>query len=246
VIIENAWGSSLTLGNGRDTMALVFTKGPNAVHLTPANRTNFTTITLDWVPATAPTVTTSTVNPTAYCTGTAVSVPFTKGTGTFYNNNIWTAQLSDASGSFASPVSIGTLAGTSAGTINATIPAGAADGTAYRIRVVSSQPESIGSDNGADLTISNCTGIDENSNNSNMEILPNPSNGIVYLTAGSLTGDVATIEVYDAKGQKVYSEQSDTKKLNNKAIDLTAFPKGIYVMNVSDGNSTYSEKVVIK
>lgn len=98
------------------------------------------------------TITTGTITPSAYCAGAGISVPFTI-TGTFNAGNVFTAQLSDASGSFASPVSIGTLSGTTAGTISATIPAGTTAGTAYRVRVIASNPVITGAANTSDLTI---------------------------------------------------------------------------------------------
>lgn len=86
-------------------------------------------------------------------TGASVSVPFTS-VGTFNAGNIYTAQLSNAAGSFASPVSIGTVTSTTnSGTITATIPAGTVAGTGYRIRVVSSNPVVTGSNNTIDLTV---------------------------------------------------------------------------------------------
>lgn len=86
-------------------------------------------------------------------TGASVSVPFTS-VGTFNAGNIYTAQLSNAAGSFASPVSIGTVTSTAnSGTIAATIPAGTAAGTGYRIRVVSSNPVVTGTDNTVNLTV---------------------------------------------------------------------------------------------
>ena len=87
----------------------------------------------------------------SYCAGTPISVPFTA--ANFTAGNVFTAQLSNASGSFASPVSIGTLTGTSTGTIAGFLPANTVAGTGYRIRVVGSQPGTVGSDNGTDLTI---------------------------------------------------------------------------------------------
>jgi hypothetical protein len=80
-------------------------------------------------------------------------------TGTYAIGNIFTVQLSNATGSFAAPTLIGTLSGAGAegtnptGTINLSIAPGTASGTAYRIRVVSSDPAIIGADNGTDITI---------------------------------------------------------------------------------------------
>ncbi|NVO01326.1 MAG: T9SS type A sorting domain-containing protein [Bacteroidetes bacterium] len=67
-----------------------------------------------------------------------------------YSGNTYTAQLSDASGSFASPVNIGTLVSdANSGTINLIIPAGTPTGVAYQIRIISSSPHVIGSSTAA-------------------------------------------------------------------------------------------------
>ncbi len=102
-------------------------------------------------------LTTGTISGSPFCitndTGTIANVPFTLG-GTPNPGNIYTAQLSNASGSFATPVNIGTLSSVaSTGTISAIIPAGTPSGTGYRIRVICSDPSSIGTDNGVNLTI---------------------------------------------------------------------------------------------
>ncbi|MEI8202349.1 MAG: T9SS type A sorting domain-containing protein [Bacteroidota bacterium] len=138
-----------------DTVSVFFTKGPSPVTLSPADVTNFTGMSLTWTPATQNTTATSALASSSYCSGAAVSVAFTNaGTTTVYANNVWTAQLSDASGSFASPVTIGTLSGATVGAISATIPAGTTAGTGYRIRVIGTQPATTGTDNGTNLTIS--------------------------------------------------------------------------------------------
>jgi hypothetical protein len=91
---------------------------------------------------------------TTFCGGSNLSVAYTA-TGTYGAGNVFTVQLSSASGSFASPLSIGTLSSTSlTGTISATIPASnITGGTGYRIRVISSNPTITGSDNGTNLSV---------------------------------------------------------------------------------------------
>jgi YDG domain len=93
---------------------------------------------------------------TNFCSNTPINIPFTT-SETFNAGNIFTAQLSNATGSFTSPVSIGTLTGTNSGTIVATIPLSTTPGGNYRIRVVSSNNSIIGADNGVNLIINNCT-----------------------------------------------------------------------------------------
>ena len=92
------------------------------------------------------------------CTVTASgNVTFTS-TGTFSVGNTYTAQLSNASGSFATPVNIGTITSTAnSGTISVTIPGGTASGTGYMIRIVSDNPVVIGSNSAAFTITTSCT-----------------------------------------------------------------------------------------
>src|ERR1035437_40625 len=160
LFIETAWTATYIMYAGRDTASFAFTKGPSVATTTFPSVTNFSGASVTWTPtAITNTVTTSAVDPTTYAAGASVSVPFTlAGAATLYANNIWTAQLSDAAGSFTNPVAIGTVAtptvaGT--GTVSATIPSGTPNGTGYRIRVVGTAPGTIGTDNGSNITITN-------------------------------------------------------------------------------------------
>lgn len=91
--------------------------------------------------------------PAPYCTEATFLVNFSAA-GYYTGGNVFTAQLSDAAGSFASPVAIGTLNGSTAGDISVTIPLTTPNGSGYRIRVVSSDVATIGTDNGSDFAIS--------------------------------------------------------------------------------------------
>jgi autotransporter-associated beta strand protein len=106
------------------------------------------------------TITTGTVTGSPFCAGaTGINVPFTytpsvnfpNGTATF------TAQLSDAAGSFAAPTNLQSVTSNASGSqsINVTIPALTTTGTGYRIRVVSALPTVNGSDNGVNIAVSN-------------------------------------------------------------------------------------------
>ncbi|MCC7232571.1 MAG: proprotein convertase P-domain-containing protein [Bacteroidia bacterium] len=104
-------------------------------------------------------IVTQNVSASSYCAGSAVNVPFYTDAAA-NSGNVFTAQLSGSSGSFSSPVSIGTLAGTmTTGTIACVIPPGTTAGSGYRIRVVSSNPAVTGSDNGSNITIGPGPGI---------------------------------------------------------------------------------------
>lgn len=87
------------------------------------------------VPVTGPTIDITSITPAQVCAGSTVSVAFNT-SGTFNAGNQFTAQLSDAAGSFAAPIATATGAGSP---ITLTVPAGTATGT-YKVRVVSTSP----------------------------------------------------------------------------------------------------------
>lgn len=103
------------------------------------------------------TITPGNLNSTEYCAGSEFILPYTvSGSGLQAGNTI-TAQLSDASGSFANPIEIGFANSVTSGNISATIPGNIPGGTEYKIRLVSSLPLLAGSESSYSLTISNPT-----------------------------------------------------------------------------------------
>lgn len=93
--------------------------------------------------------------PTNLCAGSDLAVSYTT-SGSYESNNQFIVQISDISGDFANGQNIGSISSTTDGTIVATIPGSLAEGSGYRIRVVSSAPDITSADNGSDITI-NCT-----------------------------------------------------------------------------------------
>ena len=109
----------------------------------------------------APTLTLTSVQPSSVCAGATVSIQF-NASGSYGAGNTFTAQLSDLSGSFASPTILGS--GTSS-PISAVIPITLNSGT-YGIRVVSSNPIVVSDTQ--NLTITNIQSLRCNAN-------PNPA-----------------------------------------------------------------------
>lgn len=99
-----------------------------------------------------------------YCVGSPVSIDYTLGGGAWNSGNTFTAQLSDNTGSFTFPADIGTNVSQASGTISASVPVSSTEGTAYRVRVNSSNPALTGENNGADITINELRDITGNIN----------------------------------------------------------------------------------
>ena len=95
---------------------------------------------------------TSKISGNVFCAGSSVYVPYTL-LGNFNPTNNFIVQLSDSSGSFLSPDSLGYKATNLADSIKVQIPINTIGGSHYRIRVVSDGPIVKGTNNGMDLTI---------------------------------------------------------------------------------------------
>ncbi|MDQ1265138.1 MAG: hypothetical protein QG635_288 [Bacteroidota bacterium] len=96
-------------------------------------------------------------NPTSsnefvYCAGGAIAVTFTANM-TFNGGNVFTAQLSDASGNFSSPYSLGTLNATSGTNLLISGAMPSTTGSGYRVRIRSSNPVEDSEENDDDITI---------------------------------------------------------------------------------------------
>lgn len=87
------------------------------------------------------------------CKGDTMNIDFTA-SGTYNNGNVFTAQLSDAAGSFSYPTPIGTLSAVTSGTIHATLPSVLTSSANYKVRVVSSDYATVGATYAHAVTIS--------------------------------------------------------------------------------------------
>jgi PKD repeat protein len=97
-------------------------------------------------------ITTTDATPDQLCGGDALTVTYTI-EGIFKPDNKFTVQISDENGGFSKPIEIGSIQSITDGTINCTLPSDIMPSSLYRVRVVGSNPSTIGSDNGKDLTI---------------------------------------------------------------------------------------------
>jgi hypothetical protein len=89
---------------------------------------------------------------TNFCGGDSVYIPYGV-TNPFRSGNVFSVQLSNASGSFASPTVIGSRTATGAGLIGCRIPPATPTGSGYRLRLVSSLPSSTSLDNQLNISI---------------------------------------------------------------------------------------------
>jgi hypothetical protein len=88
------------------------------------------------------------------------------------------------------------------------------------------------------------TGLEPIHNKEETMLYPNPSDGLITISFGTDPVGQATIKVFSLQGNLVYSEvfQNTTKA----GIDLTAFPKGMYLIEGITNDTHYNGKVCLK
>ncbi len=87
----------------------------------------------------AQTITVSDPPGSPFCAGSSILVPFSV-SAPFDPSNFFTLEISDVSGSFASPTSVGTHISSTGASVFISLPNGLTSGTGYRLRVRSSTP----------------------------------------------------------------------------------------------------------
>jgi hypothetical protein len=153
------------------------------------------------------------------CRGAQLNIPFTLN-ATVNAGNVFTAQLSDASGNFGSPVNIGTLTGTAAGTINATIPVGTPAGSGYRVRIISSNPVQIGN---------------ESPNNLIINPTPNQPGAISSSNGLSFCAGSSTVLSINPQSGLSYQWLRDGLEVGSNSNQLTATEAGVYTIRLENG-----------
>lgn len=74
-----------------------------------------------------------------------------------------------------------------------------------------------------------------------MQIFPNPTTGKLLIGSAN---DINSLEICDLAG-KIISSVYEFKLQDSIEIDLSSYPKGIYIMRIIDGKKIFSKKIVI-
>jgi hypothetical protein len=193
-------------------------------------------------------------------------------TGVYDAANKFRVQLSDASGSFASLVNIGSVTANPVGlsqavSINATLPFPLANGTGYRVRIVANSPAVTGSDNGqniiinkpnlgVDQTVSKCLGsmadISTVFNTTGLTVQWNTADPTtvdigtyqVIVTNANGCKDTANVTVTNYPKPDLGADKSTTISCANGTADLTTVYNTSGYSSVSYSSATPTEAAI--
>ena len=85
--------------------------------------------------------------------------------------------------------------------------------------------------------------IEKDFKQTNMQIYPNPSNGILHINLQNYKGKTVHFEILNLTGQTILSKTSTSSKTT---IDLTQFSKGVYFLRLLTDNESISKKIIIE
>jgi hypothetical protein len=78
------------------------------------------------------------------------------------------------------------------------------------------------------MNVNTCTSISDETQNNFTTVYPNPTNGIINIKFNQAIMSPINIEILDISGKVI---QESIVKVNNPTIDISALPKGVYILN---------------
>ena len=87
--------------------------------------------------------------------------------------------------------------------------------------------------------------VEETSFNGSLSIYPNPTNGVFTIEMRDVQTDVYTIKVTNVLGQKVFESDYSISGLHKENIDLSAFQKGVYLIEIKNSTATIAERIIV-
>ncbi len=190
---------------------------------------------------------TPTVSADNKCAGEAVRLSFSLNGCAFPAGNTFTAELSNATGSFAAPVNVGTV--TPGGLNNVTIPLGTPAGTSYKLRIVSSNPVEISAAS-ANFKVKACTAgrevAPEELAGLRVVVSPNPSpGGRLKISISGAEGQALRVALFNSLGQSL--RESAIERASEEEIltwDISRQAQGLYLLRVSGAKETKTVKIL--
>ncbi|MEA3477296.1 MAG: T9SS type A sorting domain-containing protein [Bacteroidota bacterium] len=104
-----------------------------------------------------------------------------------------------------------------------------------------------GSDDKIDVTIDECTGLDEITvDKIKLSVSPNPSQGVFKFTVNGFEQENLTLQIYNMQGQVLFTYRIGqlSGEYSNR-IDMSSYPEGIYFINIQNDKISKTEKLVL-
>lgn len=83
-------------------------------------------------------------------------------------------------------------------------------------------------------------------NGNDVNIYPNPSNGLVNFAVNGPNSENINVTLFDLMGNIILQKDMNVNGLANTTFDLSTYAKGVYLAQISSGSDVVTKKLVIK
>jgi hypothetical protein len=94
------------------------------------------------------------------------------------------------------------------------------------------------------VTVTFSNGIQETTDDSKLDLYPNPASDQVTLVFSTQSSGTALITITNILGENVYSEKIPVSRILTKSIDLSSYSSGIYFVSIQTAQKIRSKKLV--
>jgi hypothetical protein len=90
------------------------------------------------------------------------------------------------------------------------------------------------------------TTVNNHQNSSSLTLAPNPASGIFQLNYSASRAGTVTLNILNAKGQLLSSEKIKTEGEIHRTLDLSTYAKGVYFIELVNGEAREVKRVVLQ
>lgn len=119
----------------------------------------------------------------------------------------------------------------------------------WTLKVIDNFSDDGGQLNSWSLTICNTEAPTSNINDNvlaNLSVFPNPNKGDFTVKFVSATGNNIKIAVYDIRGRQLLNKAFENTGIIEQPISLNNAQAGVYLVNIQDGESVVTKKIIIQ
>lgn len=96
------------------------------------------------------------------------------------------------------------------------------------------------------INVADCTGIEEYINSGDVNVYPNPTNGMFTINVTSANFNELNISISNIQGKEIYNfTERNINSDYNKQIDLEGIAKGVYFIKINTGTELKIKKLII-
>tara|TARA_B100000902_G_scaffold40126_1_gene47682 strand:- start:2085 stop:3977 length:1893 start_codon:yes stop_codon:yes gene_type:complete len=88
--------------------------------------------------------------------------------------------------------------------------------------------------------------IKESIFNGKVSVFPNPTKGILNIEMSDVKKDIYSIKITNVLGQEVFVNTQLISGIYQETIDLTSYEKGVYLIEISNTNSSITNKIIVE